>query len=228
MSTILIVEDEKKIARFLELELTHEGYSVLVAGDGRTGLQTALDKNPDLMILDLMLPEMSGIEVCRRLRRESDVPIIMLTAKDDVSDKVMGLDIGADDYMTKPFAIEELLARIRVGLKKHRTNGGGQQEGVLKAGRLTLNPVSYSVQFGDVPIALTKKEFDLLHYLMKHAGEAVTREKLLQDVWEYDYTGDTNVVDVYVRYLRHKIDEVFHIHTIQTIRSVGHMFKYEE
>lgn len=228
MSTILIVEDEKKIARFLELELRHEGYDVLCAEDGRKGLEMALEPGTDLVILDLMLPEMSGIEVCRRLRRESDVPIIMLTAKDDVSDKVMGLDMGADDYMTKPFAIEELLARIRVALKKHRTDGKGTHEGVLKAGHLVLDPASYSVSYNGTPIALTKKEFDLLHYLMAHAGEAVTREKLLSDVWEYDYAGDTNVVDVYIRYLRLKIDEPFHIKTIRTIRAVGYMFQYEE
>ncbi|MBQ9325803.1 MAG: response regulator transcription factor [Clostridia bacterium] len=228
MSRILIVEDEKKIARFLELELTHEGYEVLVAGDGRTGLEKALQEAPDLLVLDLMLPEMSGIEVCRRLRRESDVPIIMLTAKDDVSDKVMGLDMGADDYMTKPFAIEELLARIRVALKKHRENGEHAHEGTLHAGKLTLDPVSHTVKCQGQEVALTKKEFDLLHYLMAHAGEAVTRDTLLKEVWEYDYAGDTNVVDVYVRYLRHKLDEPYGIRTIHTIRSVGYMFRYEE
>ena len=230
MSRIVIVEDEKKIARFLELELRHEGYEVACAGDGRTGLEEALSPETDLVILDLMLPEMSGIEVCRRLRRESDVPIIMLTAKDDVSDKVMGLDMGADDYMTKPFAIEELLARIRVALKKHRNQreNAGAHEGVLHAGRLSLDPASYSVTFDGESLQLTKKEFDLLHYLMAHAGEALTREKLLQDVWGYDFVGDTNVVDVYIRYLRLKIDEPFHVRTIRTIRAVGYMFQYEE
>lgn len=226
MARILIVEDEKKIARFLELELIHEGYEVDTAGDGRTGLDKALNWKPDLLILDLMLPELSGIEVCRRLRHESDVPIIMLTAKDDVSDKVMGLDMGADDYMTKPFAIEELLARIRVGLKKHRGDAVMPANPVLTAGGLKLDPVSYSVSMNDMPISLTKKEFDLLHYLMEHKGQAVTRDTLLSDVWGYDYAGDTNVVDVYVRYLRHKIDEPFGIKTIQTIRAVGYMFNY--
>lgn len=228
MSTILIVEDERKISRFLELELRHEGYTVRTAENGRAGLELALGKDVDLVILDLMLPEMSGIEVCRRLRRESDVPIIMLTAKDDVSDKVMGLDMGADDYMTKPFAIEELLARIRVALKKHRTDRKNEHEGILRAGQLVLDPTSYSVSYKGTPITLTKKEFDLLHYLMAHAGEAVTREQLLSDVWEYDYAGDTNVVDVYIRYLRLKVDEPFHIKTIRTIRAVGYMFHYEE
>ena len=227
MSRILIVEDERKIARFLELELQHEGYEVETAGDGRTGLEKALTWKPDLMILDLMLPELSGIEVCRRLRHESDVPIIMLTAKDDVSDKVMGLDMGADDYMTKPFAIEELLARIRVGLKKHRAVTAAPAANVLTAGKLVLDPAKYSVTMDGTPISLTKKEFDLLKYLMQHKGQAVTRDALLSDVWGYDYAGDTNVVDVYIRYLRHKIDEPFGVKTLHTIRAVGYMFSYE-
>jgi DNA-binding response OmpR family regulator len=226
MSRILIVEDERKIARFLELELQHEGYEVETAGDGRTGLEKALTWKPDLLILDLMLPELSGIEVCRRLRHESDVPIIMLTAKDDVSDKVMGLDMGADDYMTKPFAIEELLARIRVGLKKHRASAMPVST-ALTAGKLTLDPARYAVSWDGTSIQLTKKEFDLLKYLMEHKGQAVTRDALLSDVWGYDYAGDTNVVDVYIRYLRHKIDEPFGVKTIHTIRAVGYMFNYE-
>jgi len=226
MSRILIVEDERKIARFLELELQHEGYEVATAADGREGLEKALSWNPDLLILDLMLPQLSGIEVCRRLRHESDVPIIMLTAKDDVSDKVMGLDMGADDYMTKPFAIEELLARIRVGLKKHRA-AAAAAPAVLSAGKLVLDPAKYAVTWDSKPIALTKKEFDLLKYLMEHKGQAVTRDALLSDVWGYDYAGDTNVVDVYIRYLRHKIDEPFGVKTIHTIRAVGYMFSYE-
>ena len=227
MSRILIVEDERKIARFLELELQHEGYEVETAGDGRTGLEKALNWKPDLMILDLMLPELSGIEVCRRLRHESDVPIIMLTAKDDVSDKVMGLDMGADDYMTKPFAIEELLARIRVGLKKHRAVAAAPAANVLTAGKLVLDPAKYSVTMDGTPISLTKKEFDLLKYLMQHKGQAVTRDALLSDVWGYDYAGDTNVVDVYIRYQRLKIDEPFGVKTLHTIRAVGYMFSYE-
>lgn len=229
MSRILIVEDEKKIARFLELELMHEGYEVATANDGRTGLDKVLSWSPDLMILDLMLPELSGIEVCRRLRHESDVPIIMLTAKDDVSDKVMGLDMGADDYMTKPFAIEELLARIRVGLKKRRASTeASSAPAVLSAGLLRLDPASYTVSYGGTPISLTKKEFDLLKYLMQHRGQAVTRDALLSDVWGYDYAGDTNVVDVYIRYLRHKIDEPFGIKSLHTIRAVGYMFSHEQ
>ena len=230
MSRILIVEDERKIARYLALELEHEGYEVEHAADGRAGLEMALSWDPDLIILDLMLPELSGVEVCRRVRHESDVPIIMLTAKDAVSDKVMGLDMGADDYMTKPFAIEELLARIRAALRKPRAKQSAPAEpesAVLRAGQLVLDPERYSVTFDGEPVSLTKKEFDLLHYLMERRGKAATRDAILNDVWGYDYTGDTNVVDVYVRYLRHKIDDRFGIHTIQTIRSVGYVFNYE-
>lgn len=231
MATILIVEDEKKIARFLELELKHEGYDVLTAFDGRTGLDTALEKDPDLLILDLMLPELSGIEVCRRLRHTSDLPIIMLTAKDDVSDKVMGLDMGADDYVTKPFAIEELLARIRVALKKRRARDARQtetQDHLLTVGGVSIDTASWQVRVKGEPVPLTKKEFDTLRYLMEHRGTAVTRDQLMNEVWGYDYIGDSNIVDVYIRYLRHKIDDQYGIKTIHTIRSVGYLFDYEE
>lgn len=231
MAKILIVEDEKKIARFLELELKHEGYEVITAFDGRSGLETALESNPDLLILDLMLPELSGIEVCRRLRHTSDVPIIMLTAKDDVSDKVMGLDMGADDYVTKPFAIEELLARIRVALKKNRVRSTGsdvEDDHILKAGCISIDTASWQVRVKGEPVSLTRKEFDTLKYLMEHKGTAVTRDKLMNEVWGYDYFGDSNIVDVYIRYLRHKIDDQYNIKTIHTIRSVGYLFDYEE
>lgn len=226
MSKILIVEDEVKIARFVTLELEHEGYEVKAAHDGRMGLQYFEEWQPELMILDLMLPELSGIEVCRRIRQTSDVPIIMLTAKDDVSDKVMGLDMGADDYMTKPFAIEELLARIRVNLKKHRVDRAAES-GARTAGQLRIEPASYSASFAGEAITLTKKEFDLLNYLWQHEGSAVTRDELLTNVWGYEFTGDTNIVDVYVRYLRQKIDDKFGVKTIHTIRAVGYMFRYE-
>lgn len=229
MPKILIVEDEMKIARFVELELMHEGYTVATSGDGRSGLERALSWQPDLIVLDLMLPGLSGIEVCRRVRQESDIPIIMLTAKDDVSDKVMGLDMGADDYMTKPFAIEELLARIRVLLKRRaRGQGGGAQSSTLRAGGLTLDKKSYAVAYNGEPIALTKKEFDLLCYLMEHAGQVVTRDMLLNDVWGYEYAGDTNIVDVYIRYLRTKIDEKTGVKYLHTVRGVGYMLRYEE
>jgi two-component system, OmpR family, response regulator ArlR len=227
MSKVLIIEDEAKIARFVQLELEHEGYEVQAAFDGRSGLALAESWKPDLLILDLMLPELSGIEVCRRLRQQSDIPIIMLTAKDDVSDKVMGLDMGADDYMTKPFAIEELLARIRVSLKKHRVDGN-EPEAALTVGKLRMEPASYSVSFNGQAVALTKKEFDLLHYLWQHEHTAVSRDELLLNVWGYDFAGDTNIVDVYIRYLRQKIDDPFRVKTIHTIRAVGYMFRYEE
>ncbi|MBE5814374.1 MAG: response regulator transcription factor [Clostridiales bacterium] len=227
MSRILIVEDEVKIARFVTLELQHEGYEVQAAHDGRTGLEMAQSWKPDLMILDLMLPGLSGIEVCRRLRQTSDLPIIMLTAKDDVSDKVMGLDMGADDYMTKPFAIEELLARIRVCLKKHRADVA-EDSGAKEVGGLRIDPASYSASFDGTPITLTKKEFDLLNYLWQHENHAITRDELLTNVWGYEFTGDTNIVDVYIRYLRQKIDDKFQIKTIHTIRAVGYMFRYEQ
>lgn len=226
MSKIMIVEDEIKIARFVTLELEHEGYEVRAAHDGRTGLELCESWQPDLLILDLMLPELSGIEVCRRLRQTSDVPIIMLTAKDDVSDKVMGLDMGADDYMTKPFAIEELLARIRVNLKKHRVDRAAGT-GARTVGKLRIEPASYSASFDGAPITLTKKEFDLFNYLWLHEGAAVTRDELLGNVWGYEFAGDTNIVDVYIRYLRHKIDDQFGIKTIHTIRAVGYLFRYE-
>ena len=186
MATILIVEDEKKIARFLELELKHEGYDVLTAFDGRSGLDTAVDKDPDLLILDLMLPELSGIEVCRRLRHTSDLPIIMLTAKDDVSDKVMGLDMGADDYVTKPFAIEELLARIRVALKKRRVRDAVKEtrdDHILTVGTVSIDTASWQVRVSGEPVSLTRKEFDTLKYLMEHRGTAVTRDQLMNEVW---------------------------------------------
>ena len=227
MPLIMIIEDEKKIARFLELELQHEGYEVQIAFDGRSGLEACERLKPDLLILDLMLPELSGIEVCRRLRHSTDIPIIMLTAKDNVGDKVMGLDMGADDYMTKPFAIEELLARIRVNLKKHRS-GKNSATPLLSAGKLSVDPASYSVSFDSQPVSLTKKEFDLLRCLMEHSGTAMTRDVLLNEVWGYSYAGETNIVDVYIRYLRQKIDDRFGIKSIQTIRAVGYMFHYEE
>jgi len=165
--------------------------------------------------------------VCRRLRQTSDLPIIMLTAKDDVSDKVMGLDMGADDYMTKPFAIEELLARIRVCLKKHRADVA-EDSGAKEVGGLRIDPASYSASFDGTPITLTKKEFDLLNYLWQHENHAITRDELLTNVWGYEFTGDTNIVDVYIRYLRQKIDDKFQIKTIHTIRAVGYMFRYEQ
>ncbi|HPX00023.1 MAG TPA: response regulator transcription factor, partial [Sedimentibacter sp.] len=190
---ILIVEDEQKIARFLELELKYEGYDVTIANNGREGFEQGKSPDIDLIILDLMLPGLSGIEVCRRLRQTSDVPIIMLTAKDDISDKVTGLDIGADDYMTKPFAVEELLARIRVLLKrKYHKN---DDEDLLIIGKLKLSKNNYKVEYDNDNIELTKKEFELLEYLMRNKNIVLSREKILDNVWGYDYYGDTNIID---------------------------------
>lgn len=226
MAKILIVEDDNRIARFVELELRHEGYETETAADGRTGLEKALLPETDLVLLDIMLPELSGIEVCRRVRQESQVPIIMLTAKGDVTDKVAGLDMGADDYMTKPFAIEELLARIRVALKP-RPGVAAKEEKKLSFGALAVDPAGRQVWFGEEEVLLTKKEFDLLAFLLEHKNRAVSREELLSAVWDYDYAGDTNVVDVYVRYLRQKVEERFGIRLIETVRGVGYKIKDE-
>ena len=226
MSKILIVEDERKIARFVELELRHEGYEVDYAGDGKTGLQKILKKDADLVVLDVMLPEMSGIEVCKNARGAGiDTPIIMLTAKDDVMDKVSGLDSGADDYMTKPFAIEELLARIRVALNRKQKTAKEKEVQILQYGDLKVDLAKYEVTYGGETITLTKKEFDLLAYLMKHKNQAVSRETLLNEVWDYDYMGETNVVDVYIRYIRQKLDDKYDVKIINTVRGVGYIIK---
>jgi len=222
---ILVVEDEIKLARFLELELRHEGYEVLVAHDGREGLRAALEENASLAVLDIMLPVLNGMEVCRRIRHASDIPVIMLTAKDDTMDKVMGLDLGADDYMTKPFAIEELLARIRAILKRR---GGAAAKGQhLAAGDLVIDTERYQVFFRKQPVELTKREFELLKYLVENRNIVLTRDTLLREVWGFDYAGDTNVVDVYIRYLRSKIDQRFDTNLIRTVRGVGYILENE-
>lgn len=225
MPKILIVEDDAKIARFVELELRHEGYETETAGDGRSGLEKALAPGTDLVLLDLMLPELSGIEVCRRIRQESSVPIIMLTAKGDITDKVVGLDMGANDYMTKPFAIEELLARIRAALKNKMAAEPKKEGRPLEFEGLEVNLSTRQVSFRGKPLPVTKKEFDLLTYLLQNKGRAVPREELLAKVWDYDYAGDTNVVDVYIRYLRQKVEEPSGLHLIETVRGVGYMVK---
>lgn len=227
MAKILIVEDDNKIARFIELELRHEGYETETATDGRTGLAKALLPEVNLVLLDIMLPELSGIEVCRRIRQESEVPVIMLTAKGDVTDKVAGLDIGANDYMTKPFAIEELLARIRVALKPHSGTEVKAVRKQLAACGLTVDLGARQVSYRGEPLTLTKKEFDLLVFLLENKSRAVSREELLSAVWDYDYAGDTNVVDVYIRYLRQKVEEPLGIRLIETVRGVGYMIKDE-
>ena len=221
---ILIVEDEAKIARFLELELKYEGYEIEIANNGRDGLEKGKSPDVDVIILDLMLPGLSGIEVCRRLRQTSDVPIIMLTAKDDISDKVTGLDIGADDYMTKPFAVEELLARIRVLLKRN-VNKTKTDASIMEIGKLRLSKNNYKVEYDNETVDLTKKEFELLEFLMINKNIVLTREKILDKVWGYDYFGDTNIIDVYIRYLRSKIDQKYNINLIETVRGVGYIIR---
>lgn len=222
---ILIIEDELKIARFLELELGYEGYTVEQSHDGRQGLQKILEGSFDLILLDIMLPSMNGIEVLRKLRQTSEVPVIMLTAKDEIMDKVMGLDMGADDYITKPFAIEELLARIRVAFKKKPVKADSLK--ILQVNNLKIDLEKYTVSFSDHPIELTKREFDLIKYLLENKNIVLTREKLLETVWGYDYMGDTNVVDVYISYLRTKIDDKFHTKLLYTVRGVGYLLKDE-
>ena len=222
--TILVVEDEEKIARFLELELKHEGYSVDKAGNGRDGLEKAESGTYDLMILDVMLPELNGFEVLRRLRKTSQLPVIMLTARDAVMDKVAGLDGGADDYMVKPFAFEELLARIRLALKK-KTENHSTQPGGLCCGLLTLDPNRYEVHYGEELVELTHREFELLRVLLENKNIVVSRDTLLEKVCGYDYMGETNLIDVYIRYLRSKLDDRFGVKLIQTIRGVGYCIK---
>ena len=228
---ILIIEDEEKIARFIELELLHEGYEVVKCGDGRTGLEKAESGGFSLVLLDIMLPELNGMEVLRRLRRTSDVPVIMLTARDAVMDKVAGLDQGADDYITKPFAIEELLARIRLALRRssHQAhdNSPDAPDDILRCGDLTLSPSRHEVKYAGKEIDLTSREFDLLNALLVNKNIVLSRDTLLGTVWGYDYMGETNVVDVYIRYLRSKIDEVFGVNLIQTVRGVGYVIRDE-
>ena len=217
---ILIIEDEEKLARFVELELSYEGYEIQKAADGRAGLELAESGNFDLILLDVMLPGLNGLEVLRRLRRSSSVPVILLTARDAVMDKVTGLDSGADDYVTKPFAIEELLARIRVTLRKNRP-----EQGASRIGRLSLDAARHIARMDDVELNLTKREFDLLQLLMENKGFVLTRDVLLQRVWGYDYQGETNTVDVYIRFLRQKIDETFDVKYIHTVRGVGYVLR---
>lgn len=226
MVKILIVEDEEKIARFIELELKHEGYEVIKANNGRTGLEIAEKGEVDLVILDVMLPEINGLEVLRRIRKVSDIPVIMLTARDAVMDKVSGLDAGADDYVTKPFAIEELLARIRTALKK-RVVTVKKDVDVLSCGPLSLDKKKHKVVYNNTEIELTNREFTLLQILMENKNIVLTREVLIEKVCGYDYFGETNVIDVYIRFLRTKIDDVFNTKIITTVRGVGYVIKDE-
>ena len=219
---ILLVEDEKQMAMFVEMELDHEGYEVQVACDGREGLNRAVESEYDLILLDIMIPILNGIEVCKRIRQSSMVPIIMLTAKSDLKDKVLGLDVGANDYLTKPFAIEELLARIRV-YERNKTIRSNTDE--IKVRDIVVDNKAHKVIRKGREIDLTKKEYDLLEMLLINKNVVLTRDQLIEKIWGYDYAGDTNVVDVFIRYLRSKIDDGFDDKLITTIRGVGYVVK---
>ncbi|WGU92464.1 response regulator transcription factor [Paenibacillus dendritiformis] len=224
---ILIVEDEEKIARVLELELTYEGYEVGKALDGLDGFRLFQEQSWDLILLDVMLPGISGIELLRRIRsHDPHTMVVMLTAKDSVEDKVSGLDLGANDYVTKPFQIEELLARIRASLRMRRLPPAAEIEPEwITVADLSLSELTHEVKRGEDRIELTPREFDLLAYLMKHARQVLSREQLLDGVWGYDYYGDTNIVDVYIRYLRHKVDKPYDTALIHTVRGVGYVLR---
>lgn len=221
---ILIVEDEVKIARFIQLELVHQGFTTVIEANGRQALDRIIQEDFDLILLDVMLPQIDGLEICRRVRKVSAVPIIMLTARGDIEDKVAGLDTGADDYITKPFAVPELLARIRAALRKHNVSEQ-QPESLLSVKNMVLFPSRYEVQIDGQHVELTKKEYDLLEYLVRHKNWVLDRERIVQEIWGYEYMGDTNVVDVYVRYLRSKLDEPFGQKYIHTVRGVGYVVK---
>ena len=223
---ILIVEDEEKLARFIELELNYEGYQTSKAPDGRTGLAFALSGEFDLVALDIMLPDLNGFEVLRRIRQNSKVPVIMLTARDDVTDKVAGLDGGANDYITKPFAIEELLARIRVVLRSSGARDASASP-LLVSGGLSLNPESREAQVGGRPVDLTKREFDLLAVLAEHKTAVLSRAQLLELVWGYDFAADTNVVDVFIGYLRRKLEANGGPRLLHTVRGVGFVLRMQ-
>ena len=217
---IIVIEDDPKIVRILELELRHEGYAVDAAENGRIGLDMLMSGTYDLALLDVMLPEISGFEVLRRIRKEKDTPIIILTAKDGVTDKVNGLDLGADDYVTKPFAIEELLARVRCALRKKELQGDNLN--IYRIADLELDTGNFTVTRASKTRDLTKKEYDLLKFMLENKGIILTREQILQHVWGFDFFGNTNVVDVYIRYLRAKIDDEYDEKLIQTVRGVGY------
>ena len=224
---IFIVEDEHRIARFLQIELEHEGYDTAIEENGLRAFERIDQEDYDLVLLDIMLPDMDGMTICRKVREISSIPIIMLTARDDVEDKVHGLDLGADDYITKPFAIQELLARVRNALRKYKN---GESDIDINGERLQVKdmvmyPSRYEVMVQGEEVQLTKKEYALLEYMLRNKRNVLTRDQILQEVWGYDYTGDTNVVDVYIRYLRAKIDDHFHQRYIYTVRGVGYAIK---
>lgn len=221
-ANILVVENEVKLAQFIELELKYEGYQVTVANDGFGGLTSAQELNPDLAIVDSMLPGISGLELCRRLRSQGDMlPVILLTAKDEVSDRVAGLDAGADDYVVKPFNAEDLLSRVRAHLRRTIE----VDPDVLPFADLSLNRRTREVLRGDRAIELTAKEFDLLEYLISHPRQVLKRDQILENVWGYDFMGDSNIIEVYIRYLRLKLEAEGEKRLIQTVRGVGYVLR---
>lgn len=222
---ILVVEDETKIARVLKMELEYEGYQVTVEHDGKTGLETALQTDIDLILLDVMLPGLSGIEVLRRLRKEKSTPVILLTARNTTLDKVSGLDHGANDYVTKPFEIEELLARIRACLRNHSQSK--EEKSVLKVNDLVIDTDTREVSRHGKTISLTPKEYDFLVYLVTNKNKVVSRDNIVLNVWGFDYEGETNIIDVTITHLRKKIDEGFSFPFITTVRGVGYTIKEE-
>lgn len=224
---VLIIEDEKNLARFVELELQHEGYETAVRHDGRSGLEAALEEDWDCILLDLMLPELNGLEVCRRIRPVKDTPIIMMTARDSVIDRVSGLDQGADDYIVKPFAIEELLARLRALFRRldHEEEQRNAQQPTVEYRDLVIEKANRVVRRNDEVIELTKREYELLLFLMENLNMVMSRDVLLDKVWGYTSEVETNVVDVYIRYLRNKIDVPGQDSYIQTVRGTGYVMR---
>ncbi|MCU6793480.1 response regulator transcription factor [Paenibacillus sp. WQ 127069] len=224
MKTILLIEDEKNLSRFIELELRHESFEVTVAYDGKRGLELALQQEWGVILLDLMLPGMDGIEVCRRIREVKRTPLIMLTARDSLQDRISGLDSGADDYIPKPFAIKELLARIRVVFRRQEDSSETVMQ-LLTFQDITMNLDSRNVTKGGRTIDLTKREYDLLLAFMRNMNRVLAREALLDMVWGFDAVVETNVVDVYVRYLRNKMDNPNEDSCIQTVRGIGYVMR---
>jgi two-component system response regulator MprA len=221
-SRVLVVEDDADLARALALELDHAGYEVRVESDGPAALQAGGDWQPDLVVLDLGLPTLDGLDVCRRLRAASWAPILILTARDAIDARVRGLDAGADDYITKPFSLDELLARVRSSLRRATRSDEGH---VLHAGDVVLDAMARTVTRAGEAIELTRREFDLLEFLLRHPGQALERGTLLSEVWGYDFLGGSNVVDVYVRYLRRKIETAGAPRLIHTVRGIGYALR---
>ncbi len=222
---VLVIEDEARIAQFIERGLIYEGYRVSVARDGQTGLMIARDNPPDLVILDWMLPGLDGLEVCKRLRTASEVPILMLTAKDDVKDRVTGLDAGADDYLVKPFSVDELMARVRALFRRSQPVSRPE---ILRFADLTLDTGTHRAYRGEKPIDLTAKEYELLELFMRNPRQVLTRDVIFDRVWGYDFGGESNIIEVYVRYLRQKTEADNMPRLIHTVRGVGYVLREEE